>query len=93
MATLTQVFPHIHIEESALGNSNTTFIKVSSQEKDEWQNGIFHNSPYGIFRLGTEKGVMKLELISKGLNTNKFRKCKCKDMETALEKIQQWMTK
>ena len=88
---LAKVFPYISIEESALGNSNTTFIKVSSQEKDEWQNGIFHNSPYGIFRFGTEKGVMKLELISSGLGTNKFRKCKCKDIETAFQKIEKWM--
>jgi hypothetical protein len=34
-----------------------------------------------------------LELISKGLNTTKFRKCKCNDEETALTKIQQWMEK
>jgi hypothetical protein len=27
------------------------------------------------------------------LNTTKFRKCKCKDEQTALDKIAQWMDK
>jgi hypothetical protein len=27
------------------------------------------------------------------LNTTKFRKCKCNEQETALQKIQQWMEK
>ena len=47
------------------------------------------NHSYGIFCLADGK----LELISKGLNTTKFRKCKCNDQETALQKIQQWMEK
>ena len=85
------MFPFTSITESTLGDHTSTFIKVSSQHKDEWQNGIFHNSPYGIFRLGLDKGVMKLELTSKGLNTPKFRKTKCKDQLTALSKIRKWM--
>jgi hypothetical protein len=86
-------FPYSKLDYSDLGGSTTTFIRVSSQFQDEWINGIFHNSPYGIFCLGLEKGVMKLELISKGLNTPKFRKCKCEDQLTALSKIRSWMDK
>jgi|TARA_B100000902_G_C27012271_1_gene765414 hypothetical protein len=87
------MFPFTSITESTLGGRTSTFIKVSSEFQDEWQNGIFHNSPYGIFHLYPEKGVLKLELTSKGLNTPKFRKCKCEDQLTALSKIRKWMDK
>jgi len=86
------MFP-FSITESTLAGHTSTFFRVSSQHQDEWQNGIFHNSPYGIFRLGLDKGTTKLELISSGLNTPKFRKCKCSDELTALEKIRAWMDK
>ena len=90
---MNNTFPHLHISESSLGPNTSTFFKVSTQTQDEWVNGIFHNSPYGIFHLHSEKGVYKLELTSSGLNTPKFRKCKCNDELTALEKIQSWMNK
>ena len=89
--TQTTMFPFSSITESTLGGRTSHFIKVSSQHKDEWQNGIFHNSPYGIFHLHPENGVMKLELTSKGLNTPKFRKTKCSDQLEALMKIRKWM--
>ena len=85
------MFPFSSITESTLAGHTSTFFRVSSQHEDEWQNGIFHNSPYGIFHLYPERGVMKLELTSKGLNTPKFRKTKCKDQLTALSKIRKWM--
>ena len=91
--TQTTMFPFSSITESTLGGRTSHFIKVSSQFKDEWQNGIFHNSPYGIFHLYPEKGVMKLELTSRGLNTPKFRKTKCEDQLEALMKIRKWMDK
>ena len=87
------MFPFTSITESTLGGHTSTFIKVSSQFQDEWVNGIFHNSPYGIFRLGLDKGITKLELISSGLNTPKFRKTKCGDELEALQKIRKWMDK
>ena len=82
-------FPFINTETSTLGGHSFTFFKVSADNQDTWINGIFHNSRYGIFCLRDGK----LELISKGLNTTKFRKCKCNDEETALNKIKQWMDK
>jgi hypothetical protein len=82
-------FPFLHIDHSQLGGHSSVFFKVSADEKDSWKNNIFHNSRYGIFCLADHK----LELISKGLNTNKFRKCKCIDEETALQKIAQWIEK
>ena len=93
MTNTKTVFPHLHISESNLGTHTSTFFKVSSQHKDEWSNGIFHNSPYGIFHLHSEKGVYKLELTSGGLGTPKFRKCKCEDELIALSKIRKWMDK
>ena len=87
------MFPFSSISESTLAGHTSTFFRVSSQHEDEWQNGIFHNSPYGIFRLGSDKGIVKLELISSGLNTPKFRKTKCGDELEALQKIRAWMDK
>ena len=83
------MFPYLHIDRSTLGNSTSVFFRVSADAKDAWPYDIFHNSRYGIFCLRDHK----LELISKGLKTTKFRKCKCIDEETALHKMQQWMGK
>ena len=83
------MFPYLFTETSTLGGHSSTFFKVSADTQETWINGIFHNSRYGIFCLADGK----LELISKGLNTTKFRKCKCNDEETALTKIAQWMEK
>ena len=87
------MFPFSSISESTLAGHTSTFFRVSSQPEDEWVNGIFHNSPYGIFRLGSDRGIVKLELISSGLNTPKFRKTKCGDELEALQKIRKWMDK
>jgi hypothetical protein len=89
MSTSQMSFPYLHIDNSTLANHTSIFFKVSADTQDKWINNIFHNSRYGIFCLADGK----LELISKGLNTTKFRKCKCNDQETALQKIQQWMEK
>ena len=82
-------FPYLSINTSTLGGHSSIFINVSADTQDNWINNIFHNSRYGIFCLADGK----LELISKGLNTTKFRKCKCNDQETALTKIAQWIEK
>jgi len=89
MSNTETMFPYINIDNSTLANHTSIFFKVSADTQDKWINNIFHNSRYGIFCLSDNK----LELISKGLNTTKFRKCKCNDQETALTKIAQWMEK
>ena len=83
--------PHFYRSESTLGNSSSVFFKVSCEAPEAWENGIFHNSRYGIFHLKTEGGKLKLELTSKGLDTVKFRKCTVKSEEGAINKILQWM--
>lgn len=82
-------FPYLHIDNSTLGGHTSTFFKVSADSPISWTNNIFHNSRYGIFCLADGK----LELVAKGLNTTKFRKCKCIDEQSALHKIQQWIDK
>jgi hypothetical protein len=72
-----------------LGDTQTKFIRASRQDRSEWKNNIFHNSPYGIFKFD---GV-KLELISSGMNMPKFRKCKCDSLEVAEKKIRDWLNK
>lgn len=60
------------------------FQYVTADNKENWINGIYHNSRYAIFSLNC---VGKLELISKGLGMPKFRKCSVKGSIHAAEKI------
>ena len=83
--------PHFFRSESTLGNSSSVCFKVSCEAPEAWQNGIFHNSRYGIFFLREEGGKLKLELTSSGLDTIKFRKCTVKSESGAVNKILQWM--
>ena len=83
--------PHFYRSESTLGNHSSVCFKVSCDAQATWQNGIFHNSRYGIFFLRKEGGKLKLELTSKGLDTIKFRKATVKSEEHAINKILQWM--
>ena len=83
--------PHFYRSESTLGNHTSVCFKVSCDTQAQWQNGIFHNSRYGIFFLREEGGKLKLELTSKGLDTVKFRKCTVKSEEHAINKVLQWM--
>ena len=85
--------PHFVRSESALSMSDSVFFHVSCDAPDTWVNKIFHNSRYGIFHLHTEKGKLKLELTSKGLDTVKFRKATVKNEDQAVQKISDWVSK
>ena len=85
--------PHFVRTQSTLSASESVFFHVSCDIPSTWQNGIFHNSRYGIFHLHTENGKLKLELTSKGLNTEKFRKATVKNEDQAVEKICNWVKK
>ena len=85
------VAPHFKRTKSTLSTSESIFFHVSCDAPETWINNIFHNSRYGIFHLYTEGGKLKLELSSKGLNTEKFRKCTVKSETGAVNKILQWM--
>ena len=87
------VAPHFHRSESTLGSSSSVFFKVSCDAPSTWINGIFHNSRYGIFLLKSEGGKLKLELTSKGLNTEKLRKATVKSEAHAINKVLEWMGK
>lgn len=77
------VIRHLKVSESSLGGHTSLFVHLSLDYKDEWVNGIFHNSRYAIFSLADDK----VELISKGLGMPKFRKSKADDVVKAAEKI------
>jgi hypothetical protein len=85
------IAPHFHKSEGALSGSDSVFFKVSCDAQQTWENGIFHNSRFGIFMLHTEGGQLKLELSAKGLDTIKFRKCTVKSEAGAVNRILKWM--
>ena len=87
------VAPHFKRTESTLSSSSSVFFHVSCDVQSSWINGIFHNSRYGIFHLKSEGGKLKLELTSKGLNTEKFRKATVKSEAHAINKVLEWMGK
>ena len=82
--------PFMTVTSSTLSNNQSQFVRVSCDEKDVWPNNIFENSRYGTFHIFEEKSKMKVELISKGLNTLKFRKATVKSEAEALLKIKTW---
>ena len=78
---------YFQTDESSLGGSTSTFIRVAVESPEDWNYNIFHNAHYGIFCLRDNK----LELISKHFEMPKFRKCKCNSFEIAQSKVQQWI--
>ena len=85
--------PYMTVTSSTLSNNQSQFVRVSCDDKQEWINGILENSRHGLFHIYDEKGKMKVELISKGLNTLKFRKATVKSEADALLKIKTWTEK
>jgi len=77
------VFPYVYIDESSLGGITSKFIKISLDSREEWSNGIYHNSRYAIFYIRDEK----IELTSKHFNMPKFRKCKVKSDADIIRKL------
>ena len=74
---------YLNTDQSSLGGSTSTFLKVAVESPEDWKYNIFHNAHYGIFCL--REG--KLELISKHFEMPKFRKCKCNSFEVAQNKV------
>lgn len=60
------------------------FIRASKDHQENWPYNIYENSRYGTFALHNDG---KMELISKGLNMPKFRKCKVKNLKEIAEKL------
>jgi len=85
-----------HESTSNLGGRESKFFHVSADPRESWQNGIFHNSRYGIFHLYFEERKVKLELTSKGLETPKFRKATMKlpglVVTNARNKVLKWLS-
>jgi len=87
---LNGIFPYYYVERSTLGGEEyaSLIVKVSLDPKEQWINGIYHNSRYAMFHIG--KG--KVELFSQS-KTEKFRKCNSKSIEEAANKIIAWSSK
>jgi hypothetical protein len=87
---LDGIFPYYYVERSTLGGEEnaTLILKVSLDPKDEWINGIYHNSRYAMFHIGAGK----IEQFSRS-KTEKFRKCNTDSIEVAANKIIAWSSK
>lgn len=85
---LSEIVPFVRTSISSLGNSPSLAIRISLDEKDTWQNGIFENSRYSIFMIHQEEG--KIEQLSLHYQLKKFRKCRAKSVDNVVQKITQW---
>ena len=82
--------PHIQTSISTLGPKTSLAIRISLDDKSTWQNGIFHNSRYGLFMLRGEDN--KLEMLTHNRSgTAKFRKTKIKDVKDLISKLTKWV--
>ena len=77
---------HCYVQKSTLGGVDkaSLMVKASLQSKNDWMNGIFHNSQYAMFSLDADD---KLTLFAKHHTMPKFRKCKVKSLQHVAEKI------
>ncbi len=73
-----------------LGGENRACMSLwfSLDPKEEWSNGIYHNSCYFIFMYDC---YGKLELISSGSRLKKFRKCSPSSAQNALKRLQTYL--
>lgn len=82
--------PYVDVYVQNLGGIPSIFIQLSLDEKNSWNNGIFHNSRHAIFAIHED---MKLELIAKSYQVSKLRKSKIQTIDNILSKILQWAEK
>ena len=83
--------PWVRIQKSTLGGKTVPayiIIKLSFQPKEEWENGIFHNSDWQQINLD-QRGMQ----ISSIYGRFKFRKTKFKNSDDAVKKINAWIEK
>jgi hypothetical protein len=85
--------PFVTAEVSTLGGKEraSLIIKVSLQPKSEWENGIFHNSPYFMMHLGHD-GVLEQFTVSHKI-PKKFRKSRVKSVDDAIKKTNVYISK
>ena len=89
-ASLKATFPASSVERSTLGGEQNAslIVKVSLDPKEEWINGIFHNSRYAMFSIGGGK----IEMFSYS-KTVKFRKANASNVEEAISRLRAWNAK
>lgn len=81
------VAPYVHVEISTLWEVNraSALVKVSLNRKEEWTNGILHNSKYFMVRIDRNG---EMEQFAKSYQIpKKLRKTRAKDMPEAVKKI------
>ena len=85
--------PVIWAAKSVLGGEEnvTIMIKMSLDEKHEWQNGIFQNSRYAHIRIDRD-GSMEMFAHKRSLG-KAMRKTKVRDVKQAIKKINDWIFK
>jgi hypothetical protein len=87
---LGKEFPSLNqVSTSTLAGHTSLFIRISLDPRETWINGFFENSRYGLFCISDGK----IELIAKGLGTQKLRKGNVKTVEDVMKKLKMWKEK
>ncbi len=87
---LESSFPYVHTTQMQLGGKDKASLTVwvSLDNKDTWNNYIFHNSRFAIFDIDHNN---RLSMITKSHKIKaKLRMGKVKSLEHAAQKILKW---
>lgn len=89
---MSKVVPFVSIKKSTLGGPEhaTLMLAVSLEPKDKWENGIFENSQYARFSV---EGDGEIKQFSPFRGKDKFRKTMVKDLDSAIQKIVDYLRK
>lgn len=87
--------PYVHAEVSTLGGKQhvSILIRVSLDNRKDWENGIFHNSRYMQFHI-QRPNIIELFTVHHELHQKaKFRKSRAKSQDDAIKRINDYIKK
>lgn len=86
--TLSKDFPFVSTNRYTLGGEQNASIgiTISNDVREKWTNNILENSSFAKFMLDSDG---KIQMLC-SYKTPKFRASKVKDIQHAIDRIQQW---
>lgn len=85
LASKLEFFPYVAVSTATLAGHSSLHVRVSLDPRDQWVNGIYHNSRYSMFTIRDGK----IEQIAM-YGLAKFRKSKIKSLDDVASKLKKW---
>ncbi len=84
---LQDTFAHVDVHHHVLGGIPSVCINVSLDARDQWSNGILHNSRFSQFIIHDD---LKIQQLTKRHDLPKFRKVAVKSPADLAAKVIKW---